>query len=137
MRGNLEKHAEQLRISESVIFTGWRNDIDEALKAIDILVLCSTTETQGLVILEAMSFGKPVIATDINQIGETVVDGETGRLVPANDVNALAEVMLELSGNRNMAEQIGKQARLFVEQEHSLERMVTQTLAVYEAFCSK
>ncbi len=132
LRADLEKVAKDLGISHSVVFTGWRNDIHQCLRAIDMLVLCSATETQGLVILEAMSFLKPVIGTDINQVGETVLDGETGLLVPPNDPDLLAEAMLKLILDKKLARKLGRQGRFLVEQKYPLERMVEETADLYK-----
>jgi glycosyltransferase involved in cell wall biosynthesis len=133
LRAHLEELTRNLGISDSVVFAGWRNDMAECLRAIDMLVLCSTTETQGLVILEAMSFCKPVIATDINEVGETVIDGETGLLVPPYDPHALAKAILKLVNNKTLAKTFGKRGRQLVEERYPLERMVSKTAALYEA----
>ncbi|MBC2694337.1 MAG: glycosyltransferase family 4 protein [Desulfobacteraceae bacterium] len=132
LRADLEKLTSDLNISESVIFTGWRNDIEECMKAIDVLVLCSTTESQGLVILEAMSFALPVIATDVNQVRETVINGRTGLLIPSNDDEALAEAMLKLLKNDNLAKRLGAQGRALVEDKYSLEKMIHETANLYK-----
>lgn len=133
MRYYLKQLARDLNVSDSVIFSGWRNDIEECIKAIDILVLCSTTESQGLVILEAMSFLKPVIATDVNEIGDTVIDGETGLLIPPNDLNALAEAILKLIYNKDLAGKLGEQGRSLVEKEYSLEKMINEIANLYRS----
>jgi glycosyltransferase involved in cell wall biosynthesis len=132
LRMNLEELTRDLNISESVIFTGWRNDIDKCMKAIDVLVLCSTTESQGLVILEAMSFARPVIATDVNEVGETVIDGKTGLLIPPNDINALTEAILKLIRDKDLAAQLGKEGKSFVEEKYSLEKMIHETANLYK-----
>jgi glycosyltransferase involved in cell wall biosynthesis len=132
LRQYLEQLAKDLDISNSVIFTGWRNDIDEWLRTIDILVLCSTTESQGLVILEAMSFSKPVIATDVNEIGETIINGKTGLLIPPNHLDALVESILKLIQNRNLARRLGEKGRSLVEKEYSLETMISKTATLYK-----
>lgn len=131
LRTYLYHLTKDLNIPNSVIFTGWRNDIDNCLKAIDILVLCSTTESQGLVILEAMSFFKPVIATDVNQVRKTVIDGKTGLLIPSNDLNALVEKMLKLLKDKNLSRMLGEQGRSFVEKSYSLEKMINETVNLY------
>lgn len=131
LRNDLEETANRLRISQSVIFIGWKNDINEAFKAIDMLVLCSTTETQGLVVLEALSFAKPVIATDINQISETVINGSTGVLVPLNDVTALSRAIMELAANSRLRRTLGRKGRDFVKKEYSLKNMADKTVNLY------
>jgi len=134
--GPLEQHLKQLatelKISDSVIFTGWRNDIERCIKALDILVSCSATESQGLAILEAMSFCKPVIAADVNQLGETVIHGETGFLIPPNDVTALVKAILKLVQDKDRARRLGEQARSLLEKKYPLERMVRKTSNLYK-----
>lgn len=137
LRTNLEQLTRDLNIAESVIFTGWRNDIEECMKAIDVLVLSSTTESQGLVILEAMSFARPVIATNVNQVSETVINGKTGLLIPSNDVEALVEAMLKLLKNDNLAKRFGTQGRALVEEKYSLEKMIYETANLYKMMDKK
>jgi glycosyltransferase involved in cell wall biosynthesis len=128
----LQNKAQALGIANAVIFTGWRDDIDACMNSLDILVLCSSTESQGLVVLEAMSFGKPVVAPDVNEIGETVINGRTGLLVSPNDKNALAEAITTLQNNEKLQRKLGAQGRRLVKREYTLERMGRETLQVYQ-----
>ena len=73
--------AHRLGIKDRVVFCGYRNDIPEIMTEIDVLVLGSDYEGFGLVLLEAMSAGTPILATRVSAIPEIVVDGETGLLV--------------------------------------------------------
>jgi glycosyltransferase involved in cell wall biosynthesis len=132
LRSALQRMASDMNIKGSVIFAGWRNDIDACFNAIDILVLCSTTESQGLVILEAMAHSKAVVATDVAQVGETVLHGETGLLVPPDDAEALANSVLELIHNRRLTKKLGKQGQSFVQKEYGLEIMVAKTAKLYK-----
>lgn len=133
LRGSLERLAEELGIRDAVVFTGWTNQVEEYLVAFDIFVSCSITESQGLSILEAMSLEKAVVATDVDQISETVIDGETGVLVPPNDLEALARGIIRLGSDQNLRKALGKKARRLVEMRYSLQSMVKQTAALYEA----
>lgn len=139
--GILKEHlielAKNLNISKNVIFTGWRNDINKFYQLIDILVLCSISESQGLAILEAMAQSKPVVAVDINEIAETIIHGETGLIVPFNDVKALVDAILILVDNRSMARQMGEKGRESIEKKFSVMRMVEETASLYYKLYSK
>lgn len=129
--------AKNLDISRNVIFTGWRNDINECYQLIDILVLCSISESQPFAILEAMAQSKPVVAVDINEITETVIHGETGLIVPFNDVKALVDAILILVDNRSMARQMGEKGRESIEKKFSVMKMVEETASLYYKLYSK
>ncbi len=132
LRGDLEKQTEELRITHRVIFTGWRNDIPRLIADLNLLILPSLWEGFGLVLLEAMMMGKPIVASGVSAIPEIVVDGVTGLLVPPRDPEALAEAIIALLQNRERAEAMGRAGRARVERYFSLERMVQQTEALYE-----
>ena len=78
-----------------VHFVGHQNDIRPSLAACDLVIVPSHQEAFGLVALEALAYGKPVIATHAGGLPEIVRDGMTGRLVPPNDPDALVEAILE------------------------------------------
>lgn len=96
-RSRLELLAEQLGIKGRVRFLGAlsRDEVVEAMAAADAFVLASRYETFGVVVIEALALGKPVIATRCGG-PESIVREQDGLLVPARDVNALAEAMLQL-----------------------------------------
>jgi len=131
LRQPLERLAHDLGIEDSVVFTGWQNEIGDFLKIMDIFVSCSITESQGLAILEAMALSKPVIAADVNQLGETVIDGRTGLLIASNDLDALVNAMLTLVSDANLRNELGEGGRQLVESKHSVERMVQETARLY------
>ena len=73
----------------------------------------------GLVYLEANSFGKPVIAGKSGGVEDAVIDGQTGFLVEPEDVNMVAESLIKILSNKDLAEKLGQQGRLRVEREFS------------------
>ena len=93
---NLKLMAHRLGIKDRVVFCGYRNDIPEIMTEIDVLVLGSDYEGFGLVLLEAMSAGTPILATRVSAIPEIVVDGETGLLVPPREPLAMANGIKKL-----------------------------------------
>lgn len=112
---------------------GNRNDAPALLQAMDIFVLPSLVEGVSNTILEAMATGLPVVATAVGGNPELVVDGETGRLVPAADPALMSEVLHDycLSAEQRIAH--GQAGRQRVEQMFSMESMVDGYLGVYDA----
>ncbi len=120
-----------LGIGENVIFAGWRNDMGNIYAATDILVLCSSSEGLPFAILEAMAHGKAVIATDIKEIGEVVINGDTGLLVPPGDVGALAGAIAKLVKDPLLRKRLGSGGRALVEKNFSVKTMVNRVLGIY------
>lgn len=107
----LRSLAEDLEIAEDILFTGYVSDLDFFYSTIDVLVLTSDHEPFGRVILEAMSYGRAVIAAAVDGVPEVVEDGKTGYLVPAEEIPAYCQKILELSKNPEYCRQMGKSAR--------------------------
>lgn len=118
-------------IEKHVTLTGSRQDIPEILGLLDIFTLPTFTH-EGLPrsILEAMSMGLPVVATDIRGCREAVVHQETGLIVPPEDSEKLAEALGILLANADLRQAYGKAGRQRVETEYD-ERLVFQRLAEY------
>ncbi len=126
------------RESLPVELLGWRDDIDELLSAAHIACVPSRWESSPYVVLEAMAVGKPVIGTQIDGIGEMVVDGVTGYLVPPDDPVGLAHELdrfaaLSLQERTEMGRAGVKRALA----EYSFAQMVDQTMAIYGRFSYK
>jgi len=120
-----------LHLSKSVIFTGFKEDIRDTLKNIDIFVLPSLKEGLGVAILEAMAFCLPVIATKTGGIPESVVDGVTGLIVSVGDSKMLAEKIIYLLDNPKIAKKMGENGRKRVEEEFDNKRTVPRHEEVY------
>jgi glycosyltransferase involved in cell wall biosynthesis len=88
----------------------------------DVFVLPTRAETYGLVILEAMAMGLPVIATRVGGIGEIVVEGETGYMVSVDDEDGLADRLRKLAGDGGLRVRLGENARRLAESKHDLEK---------------
>jgi glycosyltransferase involved in cell wall biosynthesis len=130
-RQELEDLAKHLGLQPDVIFTGYRSDVPELLRAFDVFVLPSIFEGLPLTILEAMAMTKPVVATRVDGVPEAVVDGETGTLVTPRDPAALASAIISLLQNPAMAQAMGQAARHRVETMFRQEIMVAQTEQLY------
>ena len=131
LRPQLESEARKLSLHDSLIFTGFRSDILELLSTIDILVIPSVLEGFPMITLEGMATAKPIIATQIQGISEQISDGDEGILVPPKNHTALADAMIRLIPNRELAFRLGSAARRKVENYFSVEKMVGETEKVY------
>jgi glycosyltransferase involved in cell wall biosynthesis len=131
-RAALTALARELRLDGVVFFAGFRDDVDALLPAFDVFCLSSHMEGLGTIVLDAMAFGRPVVATAAGGLPESVADGVTGRLVPVRDRAALARALLELLDDPARARALGEAGRRRFEERFSAERMVRETLAVYK-----
>ena len=134
LREKLEQLSKTLGIDDAVIFTGWRNDMDLIYQIIDILVLCSSTESQGLVLLEAMAHLKAVIATDVDEIKKTVIHEKTGIIIPPGDINAIAKSIRRLIDDPLLRKRVGGEGRKFAEKNYSVKTMSDRMLHFYNTF---
>ncbi len=137
-RGEMQKELEKLAVElgvDDVIFTGF---VDEELKeyyykSADIFCLPSITmaEAFGIVNLEAMACGIPVISTKLGGIPDVVSDKETGLLVEPEDSNALADAIIYLLENEDIARKMGINGKRKVE-EYSWKKIAERTDEVYK-----
>ena len=131
-RDALEAQARELRIAHRVIFTGRRDDVPAVTAALDVAVLPSYREAQGLTILEAMALSRPVVASDVGGIPEMVQDGVTGLLVPPHDAEALATAIVRLLTDHPYADTLGRAGHDLVHDRFCIEIMVNSVLSIYD-----
>ena len=108
---SLLKERKRKKLRNQFIFKGFRKDLGQFLKNASVVVVPSISEPFSMVLLEAMSLGRPVVATACGGLPELIVDGETGFLVPVNDSGKLAEKILYLLQNKEMAERMGEKGQ--------------------------
>lgn len=128
----LKELAEDLRIADRVIFTGFRTDIPDVMASLDILVSASWAEPFGRVIIEAMAAGKPVIATMAGGAPEIVQDGITGILVPPRDPQAIARAALHILQDDEIRQKMGRAGQKRAQKHFSLDRNIRETQTIYE-----
>ena len=129
-RAALEERARQLGLARAR-FLGLRDDKAELLAACDALVLPSRKEGLGVAALEAMACGRPVLASRVGGLAETVVDGETGLLVAPEDPEALAEAITRLQGDVALRERLGAAGPARVAEGHLPEQMTASYERLY------
>lgn len=128
---------ESLGISSVVTFTGFRNDVQNAIADMDLIVHASTTgEPFGQVIIEGMAAGKPVIATNGGGVPEIVEDGKTGILVPMGDVQAMADAIVQMLADPERAAQMGICGQERVRNHFTIEQKARKVEAVYQEMFS-
>jgi glycosyltransferase involved in cell wall biosynthesis len=135
MRRELESQVERVGISHALQLTGYRDDSDALIAASDIVVLSSMEEGLGSVLLDAMAFGKPVVATTAGGIPDVVARDESGLLVEPCDAEALGEAIARLACDRELASRLALGARARAPR-FSMREVVARTTAVYERVLS-
>jgi glycosyltransferase involved in cell wall biosynthesis len=132
LRPALERQIKEHHLEKHVLLAGFRPDVLSLHKAFDIFVMSSVSEGLGTSLLDAMAAGKPVVATRVGGIPEVVVDGVTGFLVPARDPGAMAAAIVQLLKDDRLRRTMGEAGRTRACTMFSAERMVKDTLHVYE-----
>lgn len=129
----LREIASNSGVKEQIIFTGYRSDIMDLINVFDIFVLSSTFwEGLPVVILEAMAAKKPVIATSVGGNPEIVIDGQTGTLVPPEDIDKLAEAIIYHLENPEISRKMGERGYERVKQYFSLSQMLDKIMDIYK-----
>lgn len=127
----VRKLAADSGVADTVSFLGRRPDALDFVAASDIFVNPSSVEGLPVAILEAMSLGRPVVATAVGGVPGLVKDEETGLLVDPDDPAALAAGVVRLLLDRTLADRLGEAGRETVETDYGLEPMVRATEDVY------
>jgi glycosyltransferase involved in cell wall biosynthesis len=114
------------------VFTGLRDDVPAVTAALDVAVLPSYREAQGLAILEAMALRRPVVATNVGGVPEMVEHERSGLLVPPHDPSALAQAIVRLLIDHPLADTLARAGHDLAHTRFSLEAMVERVNAIYE-----
>lgn len=125
----LRSHASVLGISDSVIFTGFVEDVKSIMESIDVYLLSSYWEGFGYSIVEAMAAFKPVVAFDTNSNPEIIDDEKTGLLAPAYDTDIFASKAIELIENKSLMKTMGLAGRKKVENCFTLQKSADQLIS--------
>jgi len=129
----LEQLIKELDLTAQVRLVGWLDDLAGLYCALDVFVSASHTESFGLAIAEAMASGAAVVATETEGASELIKHGETGLLVPIDNVDALAESILLLLRDKEERVRLGTAGQQAAAASFSLERMIAETEAIYRA----
>ncbi|MDI9624711.1 MAG: glycosyltransferase family 4 protein [Methanothermobacter sp.] len=141
MERELKRLSKNLNIEEHIMFAGFVGDsFKKALyyKAADIFCLPSTmsTESFGIVNLEAMTCGLPIIASKIGGIPDVIKNGKTGLLVPPKNPDALSDAIIRLLEDTELARKMGYNGKKMVEKNYTWDKVAKITERVYEEVVS-
>ncbi len=110
LRKGHETLAQELGLNGSISFLGWKDraEVGDLLRQCDLFVLPSRSEPFGIVIIEAMACGKPVVASAVGGIPEIIQQGENGILVEPDDPAALADAIIRVLEDEGLRSRIGR-----------------------------
>jgi glycosyltransferase involved in cell wall biosynthesis len=130
--GELREELERLAkpFGDHVVILGNRSDVPDLLASFDVFAYPSRFEGLCVAVIEAQAAGVPVVATPVGGIKETVLEGETGWLVPVGDARALADRIVRVLEQPGEAAGVAAEARRRAAR-FSTERMVAETLTLY------
>jgi len=129
---HINNYVASKNLKENIVFTGFRNDIPEILPEIDCMLVTSKTEGLGTSIIDALSAGTPVVATQAGGIPEIITDHENGLLSPCQNPEHLSKNIETLFANQTLRNQLIENGKLRAS-EFSKENMARKTAAIYEA----
>ena len=135
-RGRVQQTAEEEGVANRVLFLGKQESVAEILACADLFLLPSATESFGLVALEAMSCGVPVVATRVGGVPEVVPDGEAGFLAEIGDVETMAEQGIRILKDADTWRRMSESARAAAT-GFSTERVVPMYESYYRTVTGK
>ncbi|HHY43136.1 MAG TPA: glycosyltransferase family 4 protein [Thermoanaerobacterales bacterium] len=141
MISNYIRICKDLEIDERVVFTGFieESTLINFYRESKILILPSTTiqEGFGMVLIEANACGKPVIGSKIGGIKYVIKDGETGLLVPPGDPDALADAIMKILDDEDLAHRMGSNGRRMVMEKYTWNKSAKMTERIFENLLNK
>ncbi len=137
-RRALDSLIDRLKLREAVEWLGIRHDVAALIGSMDLIIVPSTyPESFGRSVIESQAVGRPVVASHLGALAELVEDGVSGLLVPPRDPAALARAIERLLSDPSLRMHCVETARARVEARWSLDRMVDETLSVYDECLTK
>lgn len=130
LKDELEQKIKELSLSEDARLLGWRSDVPKLLQASDMFVLASHWEGLPVAILEAMSAGLPIVATDVGDVAWTL--DSAGVIVPPRQPGMLAGAVSNLMDDPARLQSLGRAARSRIEKTFSASEWFDKLIAVYQ-----
>jgi len=127
----------KLELEDSVKVVGWLRNYKIVLKASDIIVIPSLWEGLPFILLEAMAFAKPIVATRITGIVDVVRDGKNGFLIPPRSPDSLAKKVEQILDNPDVGANLGKEGRITVKKNYLLKTAVSSIETLYTRLFKK
>jgi len=133
-RGRLERLCQRLDLQKTVRFTGWIEDVADALKQADVFVLPSREEPFGIALLEAMAMGTPIVST-LSDGPRQILSEATAFLAAPDDVGALTKALREALGETEECVRRAQTAQQEFRDHYAVGPVVAQYVAIYEHLC--
>lgn len=133
LNNQLRAQAATLGLGDIVQFAGFRDDLDEYMGCFDIFAHPALAEGLGVATLKAAAAGVPVVGFNAGGVAEAVVDGETGLLVPTENVEALRDAIAALIDDDGLRARMGAAGRERMQKEFSIATMVDKHVSLYES----
>ncbi len=131
-RSKMEEQCRAERLCDNVIFLGKQENISDILSITDIVLIPSETESFGLVALEALACGIPCVSTNAGGLPEVNRNGETGFTRDVGDIDGLAEAILTILSDRELARKMGKAGRKIALNNFAANKIVPKYIQYYE-----
>jgi len=133
-RAHIEGRVQEIneRFGDQLTMTSWIKDIGAFNAGMDVICLTSNNEGTPVSMIEAQAGGIPVISTNVGGVCDVIQDGETGYIVPPNDLAAFAKKLLELIENENIRTKMSQNGWKFVEERFNYTTLVRNMEAYYK-----
>lgn len=131
-RNELEEMSRQLGLGERIVFTGFKEEVAEWITCMDVFVLPSLTEGSPMALLEAMTFGAPVVATAVGGVPQIVQHGETGILVSPGKSEELESALLALFRDPAQRQALARNSLELARTRYSVERWIGHIESEYQ-----
>lgn len=128
----IKKRIDEMNSDNAILHIPFVDDIREIHAAADVLVLCSDREGLGRCVVEAMCMGIPAVVTDSGGSHEIIEDGVTGLVVPGGNASALAQGIVRVLNDDDLAQSIGREARRAAERDLSADVSASRVMDIYE-----
>ncbi|MCJ7646989.1 MAG: glycosyltransferase, partial [Candidatus Lokiarchaeota archaeon] len=131
-RENLENYVQELHLGDKVIFTGYREDVEELMALMHIFVLTSLREGLPRVLVQAAAVGMPSVAFNVDGVSEIIKDDYNGFLVEVKDLEQLENRIIKYMNNKELVLLHGRNGREFIENKWSIKGMVDRIDKIYQ-----
>ena len=128
----LENYVNELNLGDKVIFTGYREDVEELMPLMDIFVLTSLREGLPRVLVQAAAVGIPSVAFNVDGVPEIIKDNYNGFLVKVKDVEQLENRIVKYMNNKELVLLHGQKGREFIENKWSIKGMIDRIDKIYQ-----
>lgn len=133
----LKELVDRKGMKENIVFLGFQEDVEGWILASDVCVLPSLTEGTPMSLLEAMSYAKPVVASNVGGIPKVINDGVNGLLVPPGDWRSLAVTLRNLMNDDRLRKRLGVSARETIIAKYDIRSWMERINSVYLELCNK